>query len=54
MTASQEAKLAGYQSLAQVSRITGVSVQTLHNWHKNKSVLFATVLAGAKIKAVAQ
>lgn len=46
MNASEQAKAAGLKSLAQVSKITGVSVQTLNNWHKNKPDLFAVVLAG--------
>lgn len=56
MTASKQAKAAGLKSLAQLSEMCGikengqpvVSVTTLHNWHKNKSKLFALVLAGAK------
>ena len=46
MTPSQQAKAAGLDSLAQVSRITGVAVSTLKDWHKNKPKLFAIVLAG--------
>lgn len=46
MTASQEAKKAGMQSLLEVSRITGVSFQTLNNWHNNKPNLFKVVVIG--------
>jgi len=51
MTASQQAKAAGLPSLLEVSRMTGVSFQTLNNWYKNKPKLFAVVIAGCvKIK----
>jgi len=46
LTASQRAKAAGLKSLSQVSAITGVSLQTLDNWSKNKPDLFTVVLAG--------
>lgn len=46
MTPSQSAKAAGLHSLSEASRISGVSLQTLHNWHRNKPRLFAVVLAG--------
>ena len=46
MTPSQQAKAAGLKSLIQVSTTTGVNVQTLSNWHKNKQALFAVVVAG--------
>ena len=48
MTPSQQAKAAGLPSLAAVSRITGVSVRTLINWHEHKPQLFGVVLLGAK------
>jgi hypothetical protein len=46
MTPSQQAKAAGLKSLTQVSDITGVSLNTLTNWHKNKPELFRIVLIG--------
>lgn len=46
MTPSQQAKAAGLKSLAEMSRISGVSKRTLINWHKSKPQLFKTVLAG--------
>ncbi|MHC4538116.1 MAG: hypothetical protein ACYS6K_29675 [Planctomycetota bacterium] len=46
MTPSEQAKAAGLQSLSQVSRLTGVSLQTLTNWHSDKPQLFKAVLAG--------
>ena len=46
MYPSDQAKAAGLKSLAQVSKLTGTSVQTLINWDKNKPLLFAVVLAG--------
>lgn len=45
-TPSQQAKSVGLKSLTQVSEMTGVSLQTLTNWAKNKPELFETVLAG--------
>ena len=34
MTPSERCKKAGLKSLAELSDITGESVQTLNNWHK--------------------
>ena len=48
MTPSQQAKAAGLKNLAVVVEMTGVSYQTLLNWHKNKPRLFAVVLMGCK------
>jgi hypothetical protein len=47
MSASQQAKEAGFTDLAHLSRATTVSRNTLSGWHKNKPVLFALVLLGA-------
>lgn len=47
MTPSEQCKAAGLKSLAELVRISEVSEQTLINWHRNKPVLFATVVAGA-------
>ena len=46
MTPAQQAKAAGLKSLLEVSELTGVSIQTLSNWAKNKPDLFGVVLAG--------
>ena len=46
MTASEQAKAAGLKSLAEVTRLTGVSKETLTNWQRNKPKLFAVVLKG--------
>lgn len=46
MTPSQQAKSAGLYSLAQMSRISGVAVSTLKDWHKHKQQLFKVVLVG--------
>jgi len=46
MTPSQQAKAAGLKNLTQVSEMTGQSLQTLTNWHKNKHGLFRIVLLG--------
>ena len=48
MTASDKAKTAGFKTLTEVSKITGVSTQTLNNWHNNKPLLFRVVIAGCK------
>ena len=45
-TPSQQAKAAGLKSLGAVTQATGVSAQTLSNWHKHKPDLFAAVVAG--------
>jgi hypothetical protein len=47
MTPAQQAKAAGLKSLLQVSELTGVSIQTLSNWAKNKPDLFRVVIVGA-------
>jgi hypothetical protein len=46
MTPSQQAKAAGLSSLAEVSRMTGQSPQTLNNWSRWKPELFRVVIAG--------
>ena len=47
MKTSEKAKAAGLKSLTELSEITGVSLQTLTNWSKNKPKLFNIVLKGA-------
>ena len=47
MKPSEQVKKAGLKNLAELVKITGVSEQTLINWHKNKPRLFAIVIAGA-------
>lgn len=47
MKPSEACKAAGLKSLAELSRVTGESVQTLNNWHKNKPRLFEILVAGA-------
>jgi transcriptional regulator with XRE-family HTH domain len=46
ITPAQQAKAAGLKSLLQVSELTGVSIQTLSNWAKNKPELFRVVISG--------
>lgn len=43
---AQEAKSQGLKNLTQVSNMTGVSLNTLINWHRYKPQLFHTVIAG--------
>jgi hypothetical protein len=49
-TASAWAKTSGVKSLADVSRMTGVSRQTLTNWHRHKTELFGVVILGCFAK----
>jgi hypothetical protein len=46
MTAAKAAKSAGLKNLAEVAKLTGVDRQTLHNWSKDKPLLFNIVLKG--------
>ena len=48
-TPSAACKEAGLDGLKEFSKITGVSVQTLNNWWKNKLMLFDTALIGASV-----
>ena len=47
MTPSQRCKALGF-NLKKVSELSGVSPQTLSNWHKDKPELFKVVLAGVE------
>ena len=49
MTPAQQAKGMGLKSLTQVSQITGVSLNTLTNWHRDKPDLFLIVLIGCRV-----
>ena len=51
MTPSQQAKAAGLKNLTIVSTTTGVSLNTLTNWHRDKPKLFKTVLLGCLANA---
>jgi len=46
MTASQQAKAKGLNSLRQMAELTGVKERTLINWHKDRPLLFKVVLTG--------
>lgn len=48
MTPAEYVKSNGVKSLSFIAEKTGVSVQTLGNWYKNKRPLFDTVVAGVK------
>ncbi len=50
MTPSEQAKSAGLESLAEVSRISGVQIRTLNNWHKHKQQLFKVLLMGCAVE----
>lgn len=50
MKPSEKCKEAGLKSLAELSDMTDVSVQTLNNWFKDKPALFDIVLTGAACK----
>lgn len=43
MTPSQQAKALGCQSLAQVTRVSGVPIQTLRDWHESRPWVFEAV-----------
>ena len=47
MKPSEECKNAGLKSLAHLVEISGVSEQTLINWHRSKPIVFDLVLRGA-------
>ena len=49
LTASQQAKRVGLDSLSQVSRMTGKSRGTLYGWHKKEPELFNIVLLGCSL-----
>jgi hypothetical protein len=46
MKPHEQCKKAGLKSLAELSEITKVSIQTLNNWSKNKAKLFNIVVIG--------
>jgi len=48
MSPAQTAKAYGLKSLTQVSEISGVSMATLNNWHREKEKLFNVVLLGCQ------
>ena len=47
MKPSEKSKSAGLKSLAELSEISGESVQTLNNWFKNEPRRFGLILKGA-------
>lgn len=52
MSPSEQCKQAGLKSLAELVRITGISEQTLINWHRSRPQLFGVIVAGAaQVKA---
>lgn len=48
MTASQQAKAAGFKSLQQVAELTGWTTETLRNFHKQNPRRFRIILAGCE------
>ena len=52
LTLSKKCKAVGFKSALELTRITGVSKETLTNWMKNKPLLFDVVLLGALQKKV--
>lgn len=51
MTASQQAKTAGFKSLIEVAELINKTRATLNNWFHDNRVLFDSVIIGlAKIK----
>jgi phage terminase Nu1 subunit (DNA packaging protein) len=47
MTASQQCKVAGLNSLAQLADITKISVRTLSHWHKTSQPKFTMAIDAA-------
>jgi len=50
MKPSEKCKQSGLSSLKELAEISGESVQTLNNWHKNKPRLFELVILGSVTK----
>jgi hypothetical protein len=46
MTPSEKAKALGFKSLAELSKLSGESVQTLINWHRNYPQRFEFIATG--------
>jgi hypothetical protein len=46
VTASEEAKAAGYQSLTQVANLFSTTTETLRRWHRSNHYKFEAVLIG--------
>jgi hypothetical protein len=46
MTPSEKAKSLGFKSLAELSKLSGESVQTLINWHRNYPQRFEFIAVG--------
>ncbi len=51
---SRAAKTAGFDSLNELSEITGESVQTLNNWYKNNTRRFALIVKGAQVERLSR
>ena len=49
MKPSEQCKASGLKNLEELAAITEQSRQTLINWHREKPVLFAVVVAGAAV-----
>lgn len=47
LSPSDHCHAAGLKSLVELSKISGVCIMTLRNWHKNKPILFDLVVRGA-------
>ncbi len=54
MKPSEKCKAAGLKSLNEISQLSGESVQTLNNWHKNKPRVFELVLRGAAMEKLSR
>ena len=50
MKPSELVKITGLKNLNELAEISGESVQTLNNWHKNNPLRFELILKGAVIK----
>jgi len=50
VSASKAAKEAGFKSLAELSEISGVGVNTLHNWCKSSNPLFKITIESSLLR----
>lgn len=50
MKPSEQVKAAGIKSLSVVETMTGVSRNTLINWHRDRPLLFEIVVAGCALE----
>ena len=50
MSASKAAKGAGFKSLAELSELSGICSNTLHNWYKSSNPLFKITIESGLLR----